>query len=151
MAITKASVWRSVRRENYPNGTLIDGKAVVGILYPSFEDEVIRSGPRMGNIRLADVDVFVSAGRQYVKTGGGTSLFDRINVFGTKFWVCFEIPEGTQIPDSLRFVGPDWNQQRQANHYQIESTARSMRVDSFKGALDNLARNAVVRSIALAK
>lgn len=151
MTTTKVSVWRSVRKENYPNGTIVDGKAVAGILYPSFEDEVISSGPRMGDIRPADVDTFVSQGIQHVKTGGGTSLFDRINVFGTKYWVCFEIPEGTEIPESLKFKGPDWNEQRQANHYQIECKARNMRVDSFKGALDNLARNAIVRSIALAK
>ncbi len=46
--------------------------------------------------------------------------------------MCFEIPEGPEIPDSLKFEGPDWNEQHQANHYQIECKARNMRVDSFK-------------------
>lgn len=61
------------------------------------------------------------------------------------------LPGGTDIPESLKLAGPDWNEQRQANHYQIECKARNMRLDAFKGALDNLARNAIVRSIALAK
>jgi hypothetical protein len=37
-----------------------------------------------------------------------------------------------------------------ANHYQIGMAALKMRVDAYKGALDNLAPNAVVRSIASA-
>lgn len=151
MTTVQATVWRSVRKQNYPGGTIIDGKAVAGVLYPSFEEEVIASGPRKGDIRQADVDVFVSSGIQYVKAGGGTSLFDKANVFGPKFWVCFEIPEGTEIPESLKFEGPEWNERYQANHYQIECKAKNMRLDSFKGALDNLARNAIVRSLALAK
>lgn len=151
MATSKVTVWRSVHKEDYPNGTIVDGKAIAGVLYPSFNDQIINSGPRKGSVRLADVECFVSLGVGHVKTGGGTSLFDRNNVFGTKYWLSFEIPEGTVIPDSLLLTGPVWNEQRQANHYQIECKTRVMRLDAFKGALDNLARNAIVRSIALAK
>ena len=42
------------------------------------------------------------------------------------------------------------NARFKADHYQIECLAKTMRVDAFKGALDNLARNAVVRLVALA-
>lgn len=150
MAKTKVAVWRSVRKEEFPNGTIVGSKAVEGVLYPSFEPTLITGGRRKGEMRDPDVETFKSQGVQYVKAGGGTSLFDKINVFGTKFWVCFEIPEGTEIPESLKIVGPDYNHAFDANHYQIESRANNMRVDAFKGALDNLARNAIVRSIARA-
>jgi hypothetical protein len=58
---------------------------------------------------------------------------------------------GTVIPESLvvRFTG--YNKIFDANHYQIESKAKMMRMDSFKGALDNLARNAIVKAIELGK
>jgi Tse2-like ADP-ribosyltransferase toxin len=150
MAVTNKTVWRSVRKEEFPSGPVVDNKPVDGVLYPSFEPTLITGGRRKGEKRDADVETFQSNGIQYVKAGGGTSLFDKINVFGTKFWVCFEIPEGTEIPESLKIVGPDYNSAFDANHYQIESKANNMRVDAYKGALDNLARNAIVRSIALA-
>ena len=35
-----------------------------------------------------------------------------------------------------------------ADHWQIESVAGTMAMDAMKGALDNLARNAIVRLIA---
>jgi hypothetical protein len=38
-----------------------------------------------------------------------------------------------------------------ANHYQIERRAGRMRLDAYKGALENLARNAVLRAIELAQ
>ncbi len=44
-----------------------------------------------------------------------------------------------------------FNKRFQATHYQIESAAKTMRMDSYKGALDNLARNALVRAMAAAK
>jgi hypothetical protein len=34
---TPTSTWRSVRKDSYPNGTVVDGKAVEGVLYPDFE------------------------------------------------------------------------------------------------------------------
>jgi hypothetical protein len=81
---------------------------------------------------------------------GGTSLFDKADVFGTKYWCCFSIPEGTVLPECLVVSGPVFNQKFAANHYQIEARTR-IRIDSFKAALDNLARNAVVRARELSK
>jgi len=60
------------------------------------------------------------------------------------------IPQGTVIPDSLIIRNTGYNKRFEATHYQIESAAKTMRMDSYKGALDNLARNALVRSIATA-
>ena len=80
-----------------------------------------------------------------VDPGSGTSLFDKSNAFGSKHWWYFTIPIGTVIPDSLRIRHTGRNDTYQAEHYQIEAAARSMPVEAFKGALDNLARNAVVK------
>jgi hypothetical protein len=71
-------------------------------------------------------------------------------VFKSKSWLSFTIPKDTVIPDSLIISFTGFNKVFNANHYQIECLAKMMRVDSFKGALDNLARNAVVKSIELA-
>lgn len=48
----------------------------------------------------------------------------------------------------MKFDG--WRERFQANHYQIESATNTMRSDALRGALENLARNAIVRSIQLA-
>ncbi len=89
-------------------------------------------------------------GQEWVKSAGGTSLFDVKGVFKGKSWLSFEIPEGTAIPRSLVIRETGYNERFKANHYQIECAAKSMRVDAFKGALDNLARNALARKVELA-
>jgi hypothetical protein len=86
---------------------------------------------------------YLHEGTVVVDPGHGTSLFDRANVFGTKFWWNFTIPKGTVIPDSLQIRFTGRNDVYAADHYQIEALARRMPVESLKGALDNLARNAV--------
>jgi hypothetical protein len=143
---TKVAMWRSVRKDDYPDGTVIDSKAVGGVLYPDFERRPITSGPSKGEMRAADVKV----SKDFVQPGGGTSLFDKADVFGTKYWCCFPIPAGTVIPEPLFIAGPKFNARYNADHYQIE-TKIPVRMDSFKAALDNLARNAVVRICELAK
>ncbi|WP_338844877.1 hypothetical protein V8J88_14560 [Massilia sp. W12] len=48
--------------------------------------------------------------------------------------------------------GPtNYNQRFEANHFQIESKARMMTKDAYLGALDNLARNAIVRAVELGR
>jgi hypothetical protein len=86
-----------------------------------------------------------------VRNDGGTSLFDKSHVLpgGAQHWHSFKVPQDTVIPDSLvvRFTGH--NRAFGADHYQIESKAGTMSLDAMKGALDNLARNAIVRLIEL--
>jgi hypothetical protein len=150
MTTVQVTVWRSVRKEEFPNGTIIDGAPADGVLHPTFVKTLITGGKRKGQWRDPDVRTFMSNDVLHAQTGGGTSLFDKPGVFGTTYWHLFEIPKGTQIPDSLKFEGPDYNPVYDANHYQIESRASTIRVDALKGALDNLARNAIVRKIELA-
>ena len=147
MATTDLALWRSVRAEQFPDGTVIDGAPAPGVLFPDFHPREVSPG----NTRAADVDLFKdTAGNEWIKQGGGTSLFDRADVFKGKGWRSFTLPKGTVVPESLtvRFTGR--NARFAADHYQIECVAKTMRVDAFKGALDNLARNAVVRLVELA-
>lgn len=144
MTTTEVDLYRSVRTEQFPNGTVIDDRPAPEVLYPDFQPRLLPSG----RIRAADVEL--SDDKQWVRTGGGTSLFDRPAVFKARGWVSFEVPAGTIVPESLQIRGTGYNRAFQADHYQIESATQLMRLDAFKGALDNLARNAVVRAIALA-
>lgn len=143
---TDVDLFRSVRAEAFPDGTVIDNKPAPGVLYPDFEPRVLPNGKK----RLADVS-YSGNDKDIILAGGGTSLFDRPSVFTSAGWLSFDIPEGTIVPDSLLIRHTNYNKAVQANHYQIESRAGQMRVEAYKGALDNLARNAVVRSIELAR
>lgn len=143
MSETNVDLYRSVLAEQFPGGVVLDGEPAPALLHPDFEPRLLPSGRQ----RLADVDL--SEDKQWVLAGGGTSLFDQPNVFKGGKWLSFKLPKGTVVPDSLliRFTGH--NKSFKADHYQIESRAQRMHIDAYKGALDNLARNAIVRQIAL--
>lgn len=144
MTSTDKALWRSVRKEEFPDGVSMEGKPAPGVLYPDFYARALPNG----SMRQADVVLYRDAlGQEWVKSAGGTSLFDVKGVFKGKSWLSFEIPEGTVIPASLIVRETGYNERFKANHYQIECAAKSMRIDAFKGALDNLARNAIARSV----
>lgn len=148
MIKTHVNLFRSIRIEQFPGGPIIDGEAAPEILYPDFEERQLATG----DLRKPDIQSFHDdKGIRWVKAHGGTSLFDRAGVFKSKVWLSFEIPNGTMIPDSLIIVFTGHNKKFNANHYQIEPKARTMRMDAYKGALDNLARNAIARAVELAK
>jgi hypothetical protein len=146
MPTTEVALHRSVRKEDLANGVIIDGHAVTGVLYPAFEPKRIetKQGDKVvTRVRAADIIPYTHEGQSVVDPGGGTSLFDREYVFGTKYWWDFKLPTGTVIPESLRLRHTGHNKQYRAEHYQIEPAANRMTVTAYKGALDNLARNAV--------
>ena len=146
MEETKVDLFRSVRIEQFPQGAIIETQPAPEILYPDFEPRQLPNGKN----RQRDIESFADGkGDMWVEAGGGTSLFDRDKVFPGKKWLSFDLPVGTVIPESLiiRFTG--YNTRYQANHYQIEPRAKTMRMDAYMGALDNLARNAIVRSVEL--
>jgi len=98
MATTDKALWRSVRKEEFPDGTVIGDDPAPGVLYPDFYARTLPSG----SVRQADVVLHRDGlGQEWVKSAGGTSLFDVKSVFKGKSWLCFEIPEGTVIPASL--------------------------------------------------
>ncbi|WP_338846745.1 hypothetical protein V8J88_23615 [Massilia sp. W12] len=149
MSETLVNLYRSLRVEAFPHGAIIEAQPAPEILYPDFEEKVLPNG----NIRKADVQFANPSpdSDDWVLAGGGTSLFDRANVFKGKSWISFEIPEGTVIPESLVVRNTGFNDRFQATHYQIEVKARMMTVGAYKGALDNLARNAIARSVELGR
>ena len=144
MTTTTLNLYRSVRVEEFPSGTIIEDQPAPAVLYPDFEPRLLPSG------KMRPADVVLSEDKQLVRSGGGTSLFDRAGVFKARGWLPFEIPAGTVVPEPLVVRHTGYNSAFRANHYQIEVSHGLMRVDAFKGALDNLARNAVVRAIELA-
>ncbi len=147
MAKSEVNLWRSVTQEDFPNGTVTDGIAAAGVLTPDFVDRVLPSG----KVRKADVHQFsASDGEDWITNEGGTSLFDRDGVFPPKKWSTFKIPKGTVVPDSIYLKDDGWRERFNATHYLILPVAKTMRSDAYRGALENLARNAVVRSIELA-
>jgi hypothetical protein len=147
---TTLDLFRSIHKKTagFEKGLIVDDKAVTGVLYPDFESRELGGG----RTRAADVDTFIGeAGVTMVRTGGGTSLFNKAFVLtgGTKIWHNFTIPKDTIIPDSLKVRFTNTNVKFKADHYQIEIKAGTMSVDAMKGALDNLARNAIVRQVEL--
>ena len=147
---TSLNLYRSIHKTTpgYDDGPVVDGTAVAGVLYPDFEPRKIGKN----KFRAADLSTFDGdGGVRMVRNDGGTSLFDKPDVLpgGAKTWHSFKLPKDTVIPDSLtvRFTGH--NRTFAADHWQIESKAGTMAMDAMKGALDNLARNAIVRLIEL--
>jgi len=147
---TGLNLYRSIHRTTpgYDAGPIVDGAAVAGVLYPDFAARKIGKN----KFRAADLSTFDGdGGVRMVRNDGGTSLFDKPNVLpgGAQTWHSFKIPKDTVIPDSLTVRLTGYNKTFDANHYQIESKAGTMAMDAMKGALDNLARNAIVRLIEL--
>lgn len=141
---TKVHLYRAVLKEKHPDGTVVNGKHAPGVLYPDFDDRPLPDG------RVRPADVKLSADREWVYAGGGTSLFDKPDVFKGNKWLSFTIPEGTSIPHALVIPFTGHNKRFGADHYQIECRAGRMRADAYRGALDNLARSSIVRAIELA-
>jgi hypothetical protein len=147
MSITDLDLYRSIRIEQFPDG-VFDGKdPTPGVLYPDFYEKDLGNG----NVRPPDVEIRKEKGVEYVLAGGGTSLFDRPGVFTKEGWLSFEIPNGTIIPDSLIVKNDGWRKRFKATHYQIESRAGRMTKQAMEGALDNFARNAIVRAVELGR
>lgn len=139
----KQDLYRSVRKDEFVDGVMTE------------------SGEAMDRILHGDIDprTLIVRGRKttrqdwrrdregYFKAGHGTSLWDIKGVFGYPNWHYFLLPEGTAIPDSLKLVKGNWSDKYQATHWQIEvANGGGLRADVLKGALDNLARNCVVRA-----
>ncbi len=147
MSKTEVDLYRSVRTEQFPDGVFDGKEPAPGLLHPDFYPKDLGGG----NVRAADVNIERADGVEYVLAGGGTSLFDRSGVFTKEGWLSFEIPHQTVIPESLIVQKGNWHKRFKATHYQIESRAGRMTKQAMEGALDNFARNAIVRSVELGR
>ena len=126
-----------------------------GVLDPRWEPTEYFS-KKLGRMVTSDADVDVVVGGKdgpEVLPDGGTSLHDVAGWFPCKeFW----IPAGTEYTDEI-FIRKDAKQKAcpsdphlRGFHYQLEPRTR-MTVTAFKGALNNMARAAVVRQCDLAR
>lgn len=146
MAKVEKHLYRSVRKDEFADGVLTDdGEAMEGILHGDID-------PRTVIVRGKQTtrqDWRRGLGG-YFNTGHGTSLWDKKGVFGYPNWHYFMLPEGTVIPDTLKLVKGNWSDKYQATHWQIEvANGGQLKADALRGALDNLARNCVVRAVEL--
>ncbi|WP_293374174.1 hypothetical protein [Nevskia sp.] len=136
-------MYRSVRKDDFADGVLTeDGEAVRGVLHGDVEPRTIVVGGKKTTRQdwRQDHD-------GYFKIGQGTSLWDKRGVFGYSSWHYFLLPEGAIIPASLKLVKGSWSDRYQGTHWQIEvASGGELRADALRGALENLARNCVVRA-----
>jgi hypothetical protein len=155
MPATNTNLYRAVIDGTFVGPLIKDGEPVEGVLYPRFEDSTYVDSIGIERTSAADVTVHRMSSGDEVDTGGGTSMFDVKGWFGYRVWQYFRVPNGTEYPDSLHIrrgksVRKNKSGTLEGRHYQIEPRTR-MTVQAYKGALDNFARNAVVRLVELAK
>lgn len=156
MPTTDTDLYRAVHKDNISTPFVVKGTPKEGVLEPRWIDSTYISGGVERTSR-ADVKYKVNktTGVREVQTGGGTSMHDAEGMLGFGFFKYFFVPNGTEFPDSLVVTGggeKTWNKSHtvKAAHYQIEVRV-PMTPAAFKGALDNFARNAVARQVAIAK
>jgi len=153
MATTDIDLFRSVMGNSfkkikvglYPGDGVLDPRWESTTYFSKKQDKYVTSP--------ADVDIVVGKDGPEVLTGGGTSLHDVSGWFPCQeFWV----PKGTEYTDEI-YIRKDGKQKTSTSnpkvkgyHYQLEPRTR-MTVLAFKGALDNMARAAIVRQCELAK
>jgi len=156
MPTTPTDLFRALRSDDFKGAFHVGGEPAPGLLHPRFEDTTYVD--RNGNPARSEADVDFKdnekTGESEVQPGGGTSLFDVEGWFGYADWRYFQIPNGTEYSAALHLNKSKRRRQNRAKmtgyHYQIEPK-NPMTRDALKGALDTFARNAIVRSIELAK
>ena len=146
MAATDKDYYRAANKGAYPLGVweVENETPAEGILHGDIEarswtvPKLLKGGVTVQQVRTRH-DWEIKNG--YMEPGSGTSLHDHEGALGYIAWTYFRLPEGTVIPDNLVIV-----QRGKAGHYQIEvRTGGEMTPEALRGALDNLARNCVVR------
>lgn len=157
MPTTSTSLYRAIKNGTFKDDKFVqeDGEPVPGLLYPRFEATTYIDGYGKEQVSQADVTVLPKSTGDEVDKGGGTSMFDVDGWFGFGYWKCFHVPEGTEYPDNLvikrgKSKRTNKSGNRQGYHYQIEPRTR-MTVVAYKGALDNFARNAIVKQVTKAR
>jgi hypothetical protein len=156
MPKTDTELYRAIKNGTFKDDLFVaDDEPATGLLYPRFEATTYIDGFGKEQVSNADVTVHPLPTGDEVEAGGGTSMFDVDGWFGFGHWKYFRVPNGTEYPENLvvkrgRSRRTNKSGNRAGYHYQIEPRNR-MTVVAYKGALDNFARSAVVRAIALAK
>lgn len=156
MPKTDTDLFRAIKNGTFRNDVFVENnEPMVGLLYPRFEATTYIDALGKEQVSNADVTVYPLPAGDEVDAGGGTSMFDVDGWFGFSHWKYFQVPNGTEYPANLvikrgRSKRTNKAGNRSGYHYQIEPKNR-MTVVAYKGALDNLARSAIARSVELAK
>lgn len=156
MPTLDTDLYRAIKDGAFTTPFIVDDEAIDGLLYPRFHDTTYLNAAGEEKTSSADVALFDDAdtGEEMVNTGGGTSMFDVTEWFGTDTWSYFHVPNETEYPASLHIHRGKKKRKNRAGkrgyHYQIEPK-NPMTVDGFKGALDNFARAALAKQVANAK
>lgn len=153
MATTNTDLYRSVMGDRFKE-IEVGVYPGDGVLDPRW-DSTERFSRKLNRTVIDRADVEIVAGKDgpEVLPSGGTSLHDVSGWFPSKeFW----IPPGTEYSDEI-YIRKDpkrktsqYNPNLKGYHYQLEPRTR-MTVSAFKGALNNMARAAVVRQCDLVK
>lgn len=152
MAHTQTHLYRSVMGDRF---SIEIGKYPGdGVLDPRWQPSTYVD--QKGKTRTSRADVTITTGLNgpEVSPGGGTSLHDVPRWYSAPdFW----IPEGTEYCDAEIHIHKDkdrrsspYNPKVTGFHYQLEPKY-PMPIPSFQGALNNMARAAVARQVALSK
>lgn len=158
MSKTDRDLYRGVVRGTLDGPFVVDGKPVEGLLYPRFEASSYVDSAGVEQTSSEDIlpRLDRETGEMMCDPGGGTSMHDVEGWFGFGIWRYFHVPHGTDYcADSLyikRGKRKRTNKSKtlSGRHYQIEPK-NPMTIGAYKGALDNFARSAVARQVALAK
>ena len=156
MARTSANLYRAIIDGTFTAVREEDeGRPVEGILYPRIEAETHFDTAGREWTRRAEMTVYCVEEDCVVQTDGGTVLFDMVGWFGYVGWRYFELPAGTVLPDSLTIrrsarISCSRTGVLQGRRHMIVPVAR-LTLQAYRAALDNLARNAIVRQIELAR
>ena len=126
-----------------------------GSLYPLYVGYIKSDGysrdPDVSTYTVADetwihgVEDRDENGKPFVRQSEGVSLNTASGIFGFSGFFYFLLPQGTTIPPSLDVV-----QSGRKGHYVIRCRIGMSKV-AYEGALDNLARSAIARSVELGK
>jgi len=164
MAELQWNLYRAIHQDS-PEAPKLDSLAAgkggttgIGLLHARVEGNVQAGLDGTQFVEGADVTLERSGDDKpwYVLTDGGTSMHDVPGWFGYSHWNYFFVPAGTEYCDSTLFIKRDnkkkWNKTKRVSgrHYTIRPKAR-MTLDAYFGALDNLARAAIARSVELGR
>lgn len=161
MAQTEWHLFRAIRTDS-TDFTKLDG--IVAGEHDASSDGLMHArtggdvspGPNRGQIIEAPDVVLERADDSqpwYVQKDGGTSTHDVPGWFGYSNWCYFYLPQGTEYCDDTLFIKRDrkkkWNRRKsvKGRHYTVRPKNR-MRLQEYFGALDSLARAAIVKAVA---
>lgn len=134
------------------------GATAEGLLDARIQGDVMSGSDGRQFVEGADVTLERSGDDRpwYVLSDGGTSMHDVPGWFGYSQWSYFSVPQGTEYCAATLCIKRDakkkWNRTKTVSgrHYTIRPKSR-MTLDAYFGALDNLARAAVARSVELGR